>query len=75
MTPNLSALPGEPAADTHPLAAVAFVAFAALGLFVIGWFSPAVVTRVGSTDGFRTWVGEAFGNAPTAGRIVVGRVR
>jgi hypothetical protein len=75
-TPPTETVPTSgPAATSNPLVAAAFLAFAAANLFVLGWVSPAAVTRAESTAGFRTWVGEVFGNAPTAGRVFVGRAR
>lgn len=64
-----------PREATNPLVAVAFIAFAAVNLYLLGWVAPTLVTRAESSAGFRATVGEAFGNAPTVGRVVVGRAR
>jgi len=60
---------------TNPLIVIAFLALAAVTTYFLGWVAPAIVTRAESTAGFRTYVGEVFGNAPTAGRVFVGRAR
>ncbi|MBA4192056.1 MAG: hypothetical protein C0467_29105 [Planctomycetaceae bacterium] len=75
-TPPTETVPTcERAPTVSPLVAAAFIAFAAANLFVVGWLFPSVVTRGESSAGFRAYVGEVFGNAPTAGRVFVGRAR
>jgi len=60
---------------TRLLTVIVFLAFPAVTIYFLGWVAPAIVTRAESTAGFRTYVGEVFGNAPTAGRVFVGRAR
>jgi len=75
-TPPTETMPTCASASTaSPLVATALVTFAAANLFILGWLTPAVVTRAESTAGFRALTSDVFGNAPTAGRVFARRAR